>query len=190
MRLDDDPRWQRFANADFRCPCCGASYGGIFDIGYDHPDIWTHGNLRDSGQEVLGAGEDLLTYDLCHFDGNFFVRCTLPIPVIGTGESFAYGAWGSVSEATFRQYCETYDDETGFEGGFSWLSNSLPGWDAGDPLPCNLRPGAAGKRPVLYVQEESGHSLAEAQRIGITFDRLLDLYEASGTNVRKHLEAH
>ena len=46
--LDLDARWRRFNDANRACPCCGQTFSGIFDIGFDHPDCWPHGALRDS----------------------------------------------------------------------------------------------------------------------------------------------
>ena len=50
--LAKDPRWQRMLDADWACPCCGQRFGGIMDIGYDHPDSWPYGNRQESGEET------------------------------------------------------------------------------------------------------------------------------------------
>ena len=40
-------------------------------------------------------------------------------------------------------------------------------------------------RPELYIHQE--HPLGLAQRDGITLDQLLDIYAASGNDLRRHL---
>ena len=34
--LDLDARWRRFNDPDRSCPCCGRTFSGVFDIGFDH----------------------------------------------------------------------------------------------------------------------------------------------------------
>ena len=187
MSLAGDPRWQRFNDSSRACPCCGQTFSGVFDIGYDHPDPWPHGNRAQSGEDVLAVGDDKLTADLCAFGKYRFVRCVLPIPIIGSDQRFAFGPWGSVSQDSYDIYVRNfYNPNEPFDGCFAWLTNQLPGFGIDEPLPCNLVPGANGQRPVLEVHD-GAHELAELQETGITFDRLLDIYAAAGQDIRPHL---
>lgn len=185
MILDDDPRWRRFNDTKQPCPCCGKSFNGVFDIGYDHPDPWPHGNRAASGRNILKAGDDELGADLCQLGTYRFVRCILPFPIIGTDQRFAFGPWGSVNPENFDRYVQ---DESGFEGCFAWLTNRLAWIDNKDPLPCNLIPEGDGLRPRLEIHD--GHQAARLQDEGITFDQLLDIYAAAGQDVRPHLVTH
>ena len=188
MSLESDPRWQRFNNNDRPCPCCGRIFNGVFDIGYDHPDPWPHGNRAQSGEDILAVGNDKLGTDLCEFGEYRFVRCILPLPIVGTDQRFAFGPWGSVHPENFDRYVANSADTDGtlFEGCFAWLMNTLPGIGNSEPLPCNLIPGAPGERPILEVHD-GAHELAELQETGITFDQLLDIYAAAGQDLRPHL---
>ena len=56
--LDLDKRWQRFNNSNRECPCCGKTFGGVFDIGFDHPLTWPHQSRADSGQDVIEIDGD------------------------------------------------------------------------------------------------------------------------------------
>lgn len=185
----DDPRWDKFCDADFKCPCCGKSYGGVFDITFDHPDAWPHENRAESGKNAIAVGDDRLGSDLCRLGDDYFARATLRLPIIGTEEVFAYGIWGSLTLESYKNYISDYngDKVEGFEGCFTWLCNMLPGWSMKEALPCDLVLGSLGQRPSLWVHDDSGHPLFQAQQEGISFDRLLDLYEASGQDVRSHL---
>lgn len=188
MSLAQDPRWQRFNDASRPCPCCGRTFSGVFDIGYDHPDPWPHGNRSDSGQDVLSVGTDTLSADLCRMGEYRFIRCVLHIPIIGSDQSFAFGPWGSVNPANFDRYvgAELEGKLSDFEGCFAWLMNRLPGFDFDDWLPCNLIVADPEQRPELEVHD-GAHELAQLQETGITFDRLLDIYAAAGQDIRPHL---
>lgn len=179
--LAQDPRWRRFTDAGYACACCGQSFGGPMDIGFGNPAPWPHGLRGD--RDELRVGTDQLTADACRLGDSRFVRAVLILPVIGTNATFAYGPWASVHPDSF----EAALTGNGFEGCFAWLANRLPGWDTEHPLPCNLLPGPAGDRPRLEIHASCGHPLAQAQRDGITFDRLLDIYAAAGHDLRPHL---
>lgn len=188
MSLASDPRWQRFNNSEHPCPCCGRVFNGVFDIGYDHPDPWPHGNRGASGEDILSVGEDRLGTDLCEMGKYRFIRCVLPLPIIGTDQRFGFGPWGSVNPDSFDTYVANCHDAEAhpFEGCFAWLMNILPGVGNQEPLPCNLIPGPDGQRPVLEVHD-GAHELADWQENGITFDQLLDIYAAAGQDIRPHL---
>ena len=190
MNLAEDPRWQRFNDSSTPCPCCGQVFSGVFDIGYDHPDPWPHGNRGESGQDVLAVGTDSLGTDLCRMDKYRFIRCVLPLPIIGSDQVFAFGPWGSVNAENFDRYvqAELEGKLEGFEGCFAWLMNRLPGFHFDDWLPCNLVIEGVDQRPVLEVHD-GAHELARLQEDGITFDQLLDIYAAAGQDIRPHLEA-
>ncbi|GGE46215.1 DUF2199 domain-containing protein [Actibacterium pelagium] len=184
--LDLDKRWQRFNDANRECPCCGQTYGGVFDIGFDHPLTWPHENRADSGQEVIEKDDDKLSADLCRVGDDRFIRCIVALPIRGSDETFAFGAWGSVHPDHFAAYVQAWNsgDWSGFEGCFSWLSNDLPGFESEEPIACNLWIGEPGERPALQAQ---GGPLKEAQENGISFDDLLDIYAATGNDIRAHL---
>jgi hypothetical protein len=185
MNLNDDPRWRRFNNSKAACPCCGRTFSGVFDIGFDHPAPWTHGNRSESGEDELIVGDDSLGTDLCRIGPHRFVRAILPIPIIGTDQIFAFGPWGSVNPSNFDRYVAGASSGE-FEGCFAWMMNSLPGFQMDDWLPCNLEIEAKDERPRLYVHDNA-HELAQLQETGISFDQLLDIYAAAGQDLRPHL---
>ncbi len=185
--LDLDARWKRFNDENRTCPCCDRRFNGVFDIGFDHPDTWPHASLRDAGSEEVVVGDDKLGTDLCRHGEYRYIRCVLPLPIRGSDEVFNFGVWGSVHPDSFYAYIDYATGENdGFDGCFAWLMNTLPGFEDEDTVPCNLIPGEDGMRPSLFAQEGA---LAEAQKNGISFDDLLDIYAASGNDIRPHLSA-
>lgn len=198
----------------YACACCGQTYGGLFDIAFDHPDPWPHGALRDTGQAVLTVGADSLGTDLCEVEGQGYVRGSLPLALDGTDQVFSFGVWVSLHRDNFRTYAASFvpqkqRSDTGALGWlcrtladrlapkrpasplpdcFGWLSNYLPGVDVLEFLPCDVVFQGDHTRPTIWVHEEA-HPLAAMQRQGISFDTLLDIYAKSGTDLRPHLGA-
>lgn len=183
-----DARWKRFNDESRACPCCGRQFSGIFDLGFGAPKGWEHGDLPE-GEEVLQAGDDFLTADLCKMGEARLVRALVPLPLRGSDEVFHFGAWASLAPEKARAYvaASEQNDPSLFEGGFAWLANDLPGFESDDPIACNLWPDPDPRmRPHLKAQ--SG-PLKAAQDNGISFDELLDIYAASGEDIRPHLIA-
>ncbi len=186
MDLNSDPRWRRFTQTKTPCSCCGRVFDGVFDIGYDHPDAWPHGNLADSGKDVLIIGEDTLSGEYCRLGEYRFIRALITLPIKGSDAAFSFGPWGSVNPDNFERYLEAERTGAHFEGCFSWLSNILPGTGMTDALQCDLIPDEdTTLRPQLFVHD--GPVLADWQENGITFDQLLDIYAAAGHDIRPHL---
>lgn len=180
-----DRRWSRFNDTDRACPCCGKRFSGVFDIGYDHPDMWPHAG-RD-GRDLVEFGEDRLTADLCRIDEDRFIRCVLPLPIRGSDEVFNFGAWGSIAPEKIHDYIDASErgDPALFQGGFSYLCNQLPLFDSEEPIHCDMLPNPDPQlRPTLMAHDGP---LEQAQREGISFDQLLDIYAACGTDIRPHL---
>lgn len=132
-------------------------------------------------------GEDLLTSDLCRHDEFSFIRCVLPLPIRGSDEVFNFGVWGSVRPDCVKAYIAASEanDPRLFPECFSWLANDLPLFESPEPVGCTLWPDDDPRmRPTLKAQDGP---LKDAQDTGISFDQLLDIYAACGTDVRPHL---
>lgn len=186
MALALDRRWQRFTDTDYRCPCCGKAVQGVLDVGYDHPDAWPHASYRKNGGTVT-VGQDRLTADLCWSGNRFYVRGLLALPIRGTDATFAFGPWAEVSSPTFEAYRAVFGTpaEAALGASPAHLANALPGFPDSAGLPLMIRFAGGTDRPQFTVSEPS--HLNAAQRDGIGFDDLLDIYATFGHDLRPHL---
>ncbi len=181
--LDLDARWRRFNDDTRACPCCGRHFSGIFDLGFDAPDDWPH---LERGEDVE-IGGDRLSTELARIGGRYFLRAVLTLPLRGSNDAFGFGPWAEVPEPVFRAYLETLDDPTcAFPVAEGLLANTLPGFEEETGTAVTLTLPDPAQRPHLTATEGA---LAEAQAQGISFDDLLDIYAASGDDIRPHLVA-
>ena len=180
--LDLDPRWRRLNDPDWACPCCSVSWGGVFDIGYDHPDLWEHAPRGD--QDLVEAGSDRLTAELCRAGDHRLIRVTLMLPVRGSGETLGIATWAEPPEEVFFAYFDTLSGAPAPAPCIAALGNDLPGFATDEPLLGQLDFGDGSARPVFTA--DSG-PLAKAQQDGIGLDDLLTTYAASGNDIRPHL---
>ncbi|CUH76995.1 DUF2199 domain-containing protein [Tropicibacter naphthalenivorans] len=176
-----DSRWKRFNDEARACPCCGVQFNGIFDIGFSEPEDWPHAPYTGAPVEVE---DDVLTSDYCRIDGRHFLRAVLLLPVRGADDNFGFGAWVEVSRDVARAYGETFgDDPQPFEGE-GLLANTLPGFEDEQGIAVALTCPDPAERALIHPLDGP---LAEALENGISFDDLLDIYAASGNDIRPHL---
>lgn len=179
--LSLDARWRRFNDETRACPCCGRRFSGIFDIGFDHPADWPHGERGDA--PFIKEGPDQLSPDLCRTGEARYLRVVLELPVQGAEETVYVTPWAQVPDQMFYAYLDSWDDPSAPlpAEGEVLLANDLPALEA-ETL--TLRFPGADQRPTAIA---SGGVLASAQAHGISFDQLLDLYAACGDDIRPHL---
>lgn len=184
--LADDPRWQRFNDTSYNCRCCGQSFSGVFGLAINTPDVW-NGPPEPQPNDILKPNTDALTEDFCIQDEDYFVRCLLPFSIIGSEVYFSFGIWGSLSRDNFHIFAESFNDGKQSSVGpmFSWMANALPRSYI-TPTEAELVPQDNHQRPILRITDEA-HPYFFAQRDGITFDQLLDIYAEHGSDIRPHL---
>lgn len=179
---DGDARWLHILERSWGCSTCGERHEGLFDLACSHPEQWSGSEEKRPNAEALQS-QHFLSEDFCVLEGeDFFVRCVLDIPLIGSGgRSFGYGVWSTLSRKNFLLYQETFDSgEQGDLGPwFGWFSNRLKGYPDTLNLKCQVHPRAGRQRPWIEL-EETDHPLALEQRNGINFDRLLEILGLHG----------
>ncbi len=160
---------------NFTCSCCGQVHEGLADLAFAAPYYYYAVPADQREQRCV------LTSDLCSIDDeDFFIRGCLDIPIVGSDEHFSWGAWCSVSRANFEKYREVFADSRQAHVGpfFGWFSARLPGYP--DTLALKVRAHLRddGLRPWFEL-EESEHPLSADHRLGITRERLQQIYEAN-----------
>jgi hypothetical protein len=155
----------------FECSCCGKRHTGLPAIAFDGPSV----GLDEAGQpwpmERKGR-------DFCIVDGqHYFVRAVLAVPILGASEPMEWGVWGSLSEANFKLYQDTFNDADQGEIGpmFSYLGNRIAGYPDTLSLHSRLHPQNDGKRPFVELDPSQDHPLVRDQLNGISKERAVEL---------------
>ncbi|MBW4985470.1 DUF2199 domain-containing protein [Mameliella sp. CS4] len=180
-----DSRWRRFNDPNRACPCCGRRFSGIFDIGFDAPDAWPHGERL--GEDDLDIENDRLGPEFCRIGARYFLRAVLTLPLRGSEDWFSFGPWAEVPEPVFRAYLATIEHpDQPFGPAEGLLANALPLFEDEAESAVTLTLPDPSQRPRLTATDGP---LAEAQAQGISFDDLLEIYAACGDDIRPHLAA-
>jgi hypothetical protein len=157
----------------FTCSTCGEVHEGIPTFGWHYPlDYLEIPEAEREARVALGT-------DDCVIDEKwFYVRGCLDIPVEGESERFSWGVWVSLSENSFRQFVQYFDQPERSHIGpfFGWLRSHI--WIYPDTL--NLKTQVHlrdnGLRPIIEL-EPTDHPLAVEQREGISLARVAEIYE-------------
>lgn len=196
LNTTDDPRWMEFERAGLQCSC-GQRHVGLFALHMLAPVGWT-GAVEYAPDDSLEMTGDFLSESYCVWQGQYFaLRMRLPIRIRGKAQSaLVYTVWASVYRPDMEGYIAarkngTLDNNVQFA---ARLVNNIAGY----PETANLA-GLAFEQedkgvPVLLISgpqpgANPRHPLIAAQRVGITIDRVFELYAAYGHDMRGPQEA-
>ena len=150
----------------FTCSTCGELHDlENISFGADRPAQWNV--LTDEEKQ-----SSELTSDQCVIETgsetSFFVRGCLDIPIKGATSAFTWGVWVSLSEQSFLEMSEHWDDPARVNLGpyFGWLCTAIPAYPDTMFLKTNVRQRAVGVRPTVEL-EPTDHPLAVHQWEGI-----------------------
>lgn len=157
----------------FHCACCGQYHGEFpMDVGFAEPLPYHALSNQERARHAK------LTTDTCVIDGPgerlYFVRGVLLLPVRDHPElgRFAWGAWVSLSAASFADYESLGEGSVpAGHGWFGWFCNRLPHYPETLNLKMDVYPQGGGERPHLRVQA-CDHPLYREQQNGITLARV------------------
>lgn len=117
--------------------------------------------------------------DICVIRGErYFIRATLPLPVLESEIPYRIGVWVEAEEADFRRIYELWSDEhQANEPPFTVrLANTIPTVPDTRGLGAELRLTGPTTRPEIFMH--SGHPVADQQRQGITAHRAYEYTES------------
>jgi hypothetical protein len=118
--------------------------------------------------------------DICVIGEDFFIRATLPLPIIDSDDEFNVGVWVSLSKSNFARYVELFEATDVVREGpyFGWLCNRLPWYPDTLLLKTNVHVCPYPQRPWIEL-EPTDHPLAIHHREGITRDTLAEIFAAN-----------
>ena len=156
----------------FKCVSCDQWHEGMPGFATMAPSYY------DSMPPDERAARCYLDSDFCVIDNQyFFVRACLELPVIGTIESFVWGVWVSLSDASFKVFVNCYEEAQRSHNGpfFGWLAAELPLYPDTNGLKTHVHLRDEGVRPRIEL-EPTNHPLAVEQRNGLDAARVAEIF--------------
>jgi len=150
----------------YTCACCGKEHEEWPALAYISP--YNYDILSADEKQSLGE----LSSDFCiirHKDQtDRFIRGTLTQKVIDHCVDLEYGLWVSLSEKSFQDYSENFNNENHEAGYFGWLSNILPDYEFNESIPTNVITRTGNQRPEIIPHEDFDHPFVYDYYHGIT----------------------
>ena len=160
----------------FTCTTCGDEHDlSEISFGVEAPVQWRLLNEEERANSKL-------TEEQCVLETNngrhFFIRARLQVPIIDIKGSFTWGVWCSLSETSFIEMSDHWNDPERTKKGpyFGWLCTQIPGYPDTMFLKTMVHQAPVGLRPTV-VLEEDDHSLSIDQKQGIAQDKLKGIIE-------------
>jgi hypothetical protein len=148
------------------CSCCGKEHESWPAIAFDAPIFYYDLNEEDK------ANIATLDSDFCVINHpeqtDRFIRCTLTIKLNNHCENLEYGVWVSLSEKSFTDYTENYNNENHATKYFGWLSNMLPDYEDTTKIPTTIFTRIGKQRPEVVPHSNFDHQLTIDYYNGIT----------------------
>jgi len=96
-----------------------------------------------------------------------FIRCTLTMKVNDHCENLDYGLWVSLSEKSFQDYADNFNNENHETKYFGWLSNILLDYEVAS-IPTTVFTRTGNQRPEIVPHEDFDHQFVRDYYNGIT----------------------
>ncbi len=150
----------------FICSECGNEHESWPAITFDTPVYFSELSEEDR-QKICELSTDFCV--IKHHDRtDRFIRATLIQEVIDECECLDYGIWVSLSEKSYDDYLENFNNENHEVQYFGWLSNNISGYDGTTSVPTTVVTRTGNQRPEVFPHEDFDHPFVRDYYNGIS----------------------
>jgi len=148
------------------CSHCGKEHENWPALAYSSPANYDELSTEDK-ETIADLNSDfcVITYP---DQTDRFIRCTLNQRVIDHCQDLEYGLWVSLSEASFKDYSDNFNNENHVTQYFGWLSNALPDYEFDDSIPTTIFTKPGNNRPEIVPHDDFDHPFVRDYYNGIT----------------------
>lgn len=163
--------WKRKKNktTKFKCTECGQVHTNWPALAFLSPANYDH--LSDIERSELSK----LDSDFCeiHYDDQIdrFIRVSLTQEVNDSCENLDYGLWVSLSEKSYLDYKENFNNEHHETGYFGWLCSNIPEYENTELIPCDVITKLGNIRPEIFPHKDFDHPFIKDYYNGITIHK-------------------
>ena len=150
----------------FICDSCGKEHESWPALAFISPD--NYNCLSDEDKREIGE----IDSDLCTINYSDqidrFIRCVMIQKVNDHCENLDYGLWVSLSEKSFQDYTENFDNENHEAKYFGWLCNDIKGYNFTESIPTTVFVTKGNNRPEIFPHQDFDHPFVKDYYEGIT----------------------
>lgn len=157
---------KRKKTESFECSHCGEIHDVWPSLAYTSPNAYYQ--LSEFEKKTIGK----LNTDFCvieHQDQtDRFIRVVLSQKVIDYSKDLDYGLWVSLSEKSFEDYKENFNNEEHQTQYFGWLSSDIPQYAFPQSIPMTVYTKKGNTRPEIIPHSDFDHPFVQDYYNGIS----------------------
>lgn len=150
----------------FICECCGKEHNEWPALTFISPDNY---NCLSEEQKEKIAEIDSDTCTINYSDQVYrFIRCVLFQKVNDNCQDLDYGLWVSLSEKSYTDYIENFNNDNHEAQYFGWLCNDIQEYDFEESIPTTVCVDKGNNRPQIFPHQNFDHPFVKDFYEGIT----------------------
>jgi hypothetical protein len=154
-------------NIKFICDCCGKEHESWPALTYNSPSSYY--NLSPQEQEEIAViDQDFCVIKYADDDIDRFIRVVMIQKVNDHCDNLEYGFWVSLSEKSFKDYLENFDNENHETQYFGWLCNYISQYEFPESIPTTVVTKTGNDRPEIFPHQDFDHPFVKDYYEGIT----------------------
>lgn len=151
---------------EFKCAECGQVHQEWPALVFNAP--LNYDGLSDIEKSEIGK----LDADFCEIHNkdqiDRFIRVTLTQKIYDACEILEYGLWVSLSEKSYLDYKENYNNPNHETGYFGWLCCNIPEYGSTYLIACDVITKMGNYRPEIFPHKGSEHPFVRDYYNGIS----------------------
>lgn len=151
----------------FICDCCGKEHESWPAITYNSPNSYNQLTPQEK-EDIAVIDQDFCVIKYADDDIDRFIRVVLIQQINDYCAKLEYGFWVSLSEKSFENYLENFDNENHETQYFGWLSNYIPQYQFPDSIPTTVVTKKGNERPEVFPHKDFDHPFVRDYYNGIT----------------------
>ncbi len=158
--------WRKKKNNNFTCSQCGEIHTEWPALAYASPSNYYQ--LTEAEKVSFGK----INEDFCEIkyenQTDRFIRVVLLQKVNDFNDYLEYGLWVSLSEKSYNDYSENFNNPNHENSYFGWLCNYLPDYDFSDSIPMTVHTKKGNNRPEITPHSDFDHPFVRDYYNGIS----------------------
>lgn len=151
---------------DYICAECGKIHAGWPALAFDSPTAYYELSEREK-LEIATIDSDFCI--IKHSEQtDRFIRVTLIQKVLDAPEDLDYGLWVSLSQKSFQDYKDNYNNKRHEASYFGWLCNLMPPYENTLSIPTTVFTQKGNKRPQIFPHQDYDHEFVRDFYNGIS----------------------
>lgn len=150
----------------FICECCGKEHQEWPALTFVSPDNYNCLSEEEK-KEIAEIDSDTCTINYSD-QIDRFIRCVLFQKVNDHCEDLDYGLWVSLSEKSYTDYIENFNNEDHETQYFGWLCNDIYEYDFEESIPTTVYVTKGNNRPEIFPHKDFDHPFVKDFYEGIT----------------------